>query len=221
MRFLHPVKHYFTARPRLLIAIAAGVFCYWCLPAPFSTLLRLMISWNALAWLYLLFLWWEMMRAGPEDMHAIALRQDESASTVLALVTLTCMVSVAVILLELSTVKQLSGSAKAWHLILTGVTLVVSWALLPTAFAMHYAHLFYRERDVDEVPLLFPKEPEKPLYWDFLYFSFTIAVASQTADVATGTTEARKATLLQSVISFIFNLAILGLSINVGAGLLG
>lgn len=220
MLLFHPVRHYFTARPRLLISIAAGVLCYWCLPAQFTTLLRLMVSWNALAWLYLLFLWWEMMRAGPEDMHAIALRQDESASTVLMLVTLTCMVSVLVILLELSTVKHLAGADKAWHLVLTGVTLLVSWALLPTAFAMHYAHLFYRDRDAHEIPLLFPDKRQKPLYWDFLYFSFTIAVASQTADVATGTTEARKAALLQSVISFLFNLAILGLSINVGAGLL-
>jgi uncharacterized membrane protein len=45
-------------------------------------------------------------------------------------------------------------------------------------------------------------------------------VAAQTADVATGTTGIRQITLLQSVISFVFNLAILGLSVNVGAGLL-
>ena len=32
--------------------------------------------------------------------------------------------------------------------------------------------------------------------------------------------EVRKIALLQSVISFVFNLAILGLSVNVGAGLL-
>lgn len=220
MHLLHPVKHYLTARPRLLLAIGAGMVCYWLLPTHFQVVLRLMISWNALAWLYLGFLWWEMLRAEPEDIRTIALRQDESASTVLALVTLTCLVSVLVILLELSTVKHLTGSDKAWHLILTGATLVVSWSLLPTAFAMHYAHLFYRTRDAQEQPLVFPCDLAKPHYWDFLYFSFTIAVASQTADVATGTMDVRKVALLQSVISFVFNLAILGLSVNVGASLL-
>lgn len=220
MRLLHPVKHYLTARPRLLLSIGAGVVCYGLLPAHFTVLLRLMIAWNALAWLYLIFLWWEMLRAEPEDIRTIALRQDESASTVLALVTLTCLVSVLVILLELSNLKQMSGSDKVWHLILTGATLVVSWSLLPTSFAMHYAHLFYRDRNSKMLALIFPNEVKKPHYWDFLYFSFTIAVASQTADVATGTAEVRKVALLQSVISFVFNLAILGLSINVGAGLL-
>lgn len=68
--------------------------------------------------------------------------------------------------------------------------------------------------------MIFPEKPAEPGYWDFIYFSFTIAVAAQTADVATGTTDMRQITLLQSVISFVFNLAILGLSVNVGAGLL-
>ena len=68
--------------------------------------------------------------------------------------------------------------------------------------------------------MIFPEKPGEPVYWDFLYYSFTIAVASQTADVATGSTDMRQITLLHSVISFVFNLAILGLSVNVGAGLL-
>src|SRR5476649_2678659 len=123
MRLFHPVKHYLTARPRLLLSIGAGAVCYGLLPAHFTLLLRLMIAWNALAWLYLILLWWEMLRAELEDIRAIALRQDESARTVLALVTLTCLVSVLVILLELSNLKQMSGADKVWHLILTGATL--------------------------------------------------------------------------------------------------
>ena len=80
--------------------------------------------------------------------------------------------------------------------------------------------VLYLRRSKDVTPMIFPEKPEQPGYWDFLYFSFTIAVASQTADVETGTTDMRQIALLQSVISFVFNLAILGLSINVGAGLL-
>ncbi|MGL5761668.1 MAG: DUF1345 domain-containing protein, partial [Plesiomonas shigelloides] len=58
-----------------------------------------------------------------------------------------------------------------------------------------------------------------PNYWDFMYFSFTIAVASQTADVCIGSPEMRKVVLLQSVISFFFNMAVLGMSVNIGASL--
>lgn len=213
-------KTYFRARQRLLIAILAGIICFFALPPGLGYLQRLLIGWNVLAWLYLFFMWFRMLRTEVRDIPHFARIQDESAGLVLGMVTLGCLVSILAILIELPSLKHLSGTPRVLHLLLTGATLVVSWALLPTSFAMHYAHHHYLHRSKDVTPMIFPEKPEEPGYWDFLYFSFTIAVASQTADVATGTTDIRQIALLQSVISFVFNLAILGLSVNVGAGLL-
>lgn len=218
MRF--SLRHYFHARTRLLISIIAGLACFFILPAHLGVLQRLMIGWNVLAWLYLFFLWFRMLRTEAKNIPHIAKTQDESATVVLTLVTLACLISILAILLELGSLKDLTGSARVWHILLTATTLIASWALLPTSFAMHYAHHHYLRRSKDVTPMIFPEKPDEPGYWDFLYFSFTIAVASQTADVATGTTDMRQIALLQSVISFLFNLAILGLSINVGAGML-
>lgn len=221
MRILSPLRHYWQVRPRLLLSVGAGILCYLLLPAQLSQLQRLMLGWNVLAWLYLLFLWRLMLVSTPKHIRQRARAQDENASMVLALVSIGCLVSILAILFELSTAKQVSDSLKTLHLVLTGTTLVVSWLLLPTAFTMHYAHQFYRQgAPQDPLPLLFPGNLQEPTYWDFAYFSFTIAVASQTADVAVGAAEVRKVALLQSVISFVFNLVILGLSINVGASLL-
>jgi len=52
------------------------------------------------------------------------------------------------------------------------------------------------------------------------YFSFTIAVAMQTADIALMTRPMRMVVLAQAVMSFFFNAAIVGLSINIAAGLI-
>lgn len=205
---------------RLLIAMLAGVICFLALPPELGDLQRLLIGWNVLAWLYLFFMWFRMLRTDVQDIPHIARMQDESAGLVLGTVILGCLVSILAILIELTSLKHLTGTPRVLHLLLTGTTLAVSWALLPTSFAMHYAHHHYLHRSKDVTPMIFPEKPEEPGYWDFLYFSFTIAVASQTADVATGTTDMRQITLLQSVVSFVFNLAILGLSVNVGAGLL-
>jgi uncharacterized membrane protein len=216
------IKHYWQVRPRLLISVGVGLLCVGLLPAHLSWLQRLIAGWNVMAWIYLLCLWHLMLGCTPQRTRQLARKQDESASQVLALVSLGCVVSILAILFQLSTAKQASDALKTLHLALTGSTLVVSWLLLPTAFTMHYAHLFYRQRaNTGVLPLLFPGKLAEPNYWDFAYFSFTIAVASQTADVAVGTADVRKITLLQSVISFVFNILILGLSINVGAGLLG
>ena len=58
-----------------------------------------------------------------------------------------------------------------------------------------------------------------PDYWDFLYFSFTLNVAVQTADVSIATREMRKAVLGHSLLGFLFNTAVLGFTINIAAGL--
>jgi uncharacterized membrane protein len=216
----HPLTTHLLARLRLLTSIIAGVMCYYALPAQFGLLQRILISWNVLAWLYLCLIWFRMLRTEVKDIQRIAKKQDQSAALVLGLVIFACMISIVAILSELSSLQALTGTARVLHLLLTAMTLIVSWALLPSSFAMHYAHHHYLHRSQDVTPMIFPEKPEDPDYWDFIYFAFTIAVASQTADVATGTTEMRKITLLQSVISFIFNLAILGLSVNVAAGLL-
>jgi uncharacterized membrane protein len=85
-------------------------------------------------------------------------------------------------------------------------------------FTVHYADMFY-SADADHAPLLFPDTPE-PVFWDFAYFSFTIAAACQTADVSTRQAGIRRVVIAHSIISFLFNLAILGFAINVTAGLL-
>jgi len=211
------IGHLVSTRPRLVISFVAGIAGFWLLPhAPW--LQRLLLGWNVTAWVYLLSLWLMMMRAQPERIRRLARLQDESAAMALTLISSAAVMSLVAILLELTSVKGLSGDAKFGHLLLSGVTLIGAWLLLPTIFALHYAHLFYGGKSA-EPPLLFPDKPSTPSYWDFLYFSFTIGVASQTADVAVGSPAARRVVLVQSVLSFVFNTSILAMSINVAASL--
>jgi len=68
--------------------------------------------------------------------------------------------------------------------------------------------------------LSFP-DTDMPIFWDFAYFSFTIAAACQTADIFTRSSSVRRVVLMHEVISFLFNASILGFAINVTAGLIG
>lgn len=67
--------------------------------------------------------------------------------------------------------------------------------------------------------LKFPDNPQEPVFWDFLYFSFTIGVAAQTADVSVTSMPMRRLVLLHSAVSFFFNTTILALAVNVGASI--
>jgi uncharacterized membrane protein len=218
MFLLNCIKHFLSVRHRLVFANLVGGLCFLILPTTLSLLTRFVVSWNLLAWIYLVLLWMLMLQKTNKDIHHTACKQDESAATVLMLVSVGAMVSLLVIFLELSTAKQSIGLTKIVHFALTFSTLIGAWLLVPTAFAIHYAHLFYLSPSTKK-PVVFPDGNLEPSYWDFIYFSFTIAVASQTADIAINTTQARKLVTLQSILSFVFNISILGLCINVSASL--
>jgi uncharacterized membrane protein len=51
-------------------------------------------------------------------------------------------------------------------------------------------------------------------YWDFVYYSFTIAMCFQTADVVIISPDMRRLTTFHAIISYVFALAILGLLLD-------
>jgi uncharacterized membrane protein len=58
-----------------------------------------------------------------------------------------------------------------------------------------------------------------PDYWDFFYFTTSIGATAQTADVGIVSKSARRLVTLHSVLSFIFNTAILALAVNLASSL--
>ena len=161
-----------------------------------------------------------MMRASQTRVRSLAEQEDKSAAAVLAILSVAAMISMAAIVLELTGVRELSFGDRLERYAFTAATVLGSWLLVGTLFTFHYAHMFYRVPS-EQRPLVFLGNEQDPDYWDFLYFSFTIAVAAQTSDVIIKTRSMRKVALAQSILSFLFNVAILGFSINIAAGLIG
>lgn len=217
MRAIH---QFLRTRPRLVSSIATGLVVGLVLPLQWSIITRVLIGWNVTVWFYLCLMGWLMMRASHARVRAIAEQEDRGAVVILALMSIAAMVSFAAIILELSTVKDLPLSHRLAHYAFTGATVFGSWCLVGTLFTFHYARIFYRS-PMEQRAIAFPDNEENPNYWDFLYFSFTIAVAAQTSDVSVRSRSTRKTVLAQSILSFLFNVAILGLSINIAASLVG
>jgi uncharacterized membrane protein len=94
-------------------------------------------------------------------------------------------------------------------------TLAIAWCFSHLVYALHYAHLFYDPpKEVIAKGLSFPKT-KAPLYWDFVYFSFTLGMTFQTSDVTIENTYLRKIVTIQSLAAFVYNLGILAFSINI------
>ena len=163
---------------------------------------------------------WLMMRASHARVRKIAQQEDKGATAILVIMSIVALASLAAIVIELSAIKDLPLTHRLMRYVFTGSTVFGSWCLVATLFTFHYALVFYRS-PIEQRALCFPGNEHDPDYWDFLYFSFTIAVAAQTSDVTINTRSLRKTVLAQSVLSFLFNVAIIGLSINIAASLVG
>ncbi len=203
---------------KLWVAIAVGIAIAFALPRDWAVLTRALVGWNSIVVLLLPLIFVHLGAMAPQQLRERYQDDDPSGPVILLVIVAAAVLSVAAIVAFLTTLKTVPPSEKVAHVLLATLTIIDSWLLVPTMFTMHYADLFY-SADPPDQPLEFPATME-PVFWDFLYFSFTIAAACQTSDVTTRQVGVRRIVTFQSVIAFLFNVAILGFAINVTAGLL-
>ncbi len=212
-RFIHTHPH-----PLLLIAVMLGVGSGFLLPDHWRVVTQVLVAWNVMVWSYLLLMGWLMLRANHTRMLKIASQEDEHGVTILAMFSVATVASLVAIVLELST-QELKSGFHLFNYLLTGATILGSWFFTGVLFTFHYSRMYYLSSS-NSRPLKFPDDEQHPDYWDFLYFAFTIAVAVQTADVSVMSRSMRKIVLAQSILGFLFNMVIIGSSINVFASLI-
>lgn len=221
-RRLTRITHHLRLRPRLFLAAALGIAVALALPTQWATrdVTRLIIGWNAGAWLYLALAGWMMAHADGAQIQRRSRQQDEGAMVILTLVVLSAIATLGAIVAELSVAKDFTGSAKLAHIGLAVVTILASWAFTQVMFALHYAHDFYAAVSKGQSGgLIFPDTP-CPDYLDFLYFSAVIGTSGQTADVSIASRAMRRVGLVHCVLAFLFNTSLVALTINVASSLL-
>jgi uncharacterized membrane protein len=212
----------FGAMWRLGSALAVAVAAYLAQPDVISWHTRLVVSWDLGTLTYLGLAWALIARADPRVTRDHALSQDQSGFFILLFVVGAACASIVAIGFVVGTIRDLGYWARAWHLALTIVALIVSWLLIQTVFAFRYAHRYYagpHGEPAPAAPLLFPGGRE-PDYLDFAYYAFVVGMTSQTSDVAVASRGIRRLTLIHGVLAFVFNIAVLALSINIIASVI-
>jgi uncharacterized membrane protein len=203
------------ARPRLfisfLIAFAVIALC----PADWRIATRLLVGWDVGIGLYLALALRMMSAADVRHIRLRARQQDEGQFTILALTAAAAFASLGAIIALLGTSD--ANNRDPTHLLLGVVTILLSWTFTHIMFALHYAHEFYDENGGQGGGLLFPGDLREPDYWDFVYFAFVIGMTSQVSDVAVTCRPIRHTVSAHGIISFIFNVTLLALTVNIAA----
>jgi len=202
------------ARPRFFIAIATSLVVAVALPGEWRLTTRLLLAWDGGAAWYLALVYHMIGRSSVADIRRRAAFEDAGRFGILVLTVASALASLGAIIAELGTAAH-GGTHEPRQLLLATTTILLSWALTHTIFALHYAHEFYGEGG-NARGLAFPGD-EDPDYWDFVYFAFVIGMTSQVSDVAIASKAIRRTATAHGIVSFVFNAALLALTVNIAA----
>jgi uncharacterized membrane protein len=205
-------------KQQLSIASVAFIATYFLLPPFWQLSTRLIFAWDIGVLIWLIMIWWMIANATPQKMRSQAQRLDAKGWIILILVVASAFASLLAIVLMLQPNKGLSEATRTFHFALSLITIVISWLLIHSLFAIHYAHLYYQAKN-GRKPLEFPQE-KQPDYGDFLYFAWGIGMTCQVSDVQITSRLLRRVALVHQVLTFFFNTIILALSINILASLI-
>ena len=197
------------------IAGAIGAVTALMLPPSLGWAVRGVGGWD-LALVVLLGLPWRMMlRSDPDQSRQRAVSTDPGGFGVFLISLVASFVSLAATIVTLRRPGAFAPEPVTGLLVVLGVVAVIgAWILMHTAFALHYARLYYA---VDAPGgLAFAGGPPDDL--DFAYFAFGIGTAYEVSDVTVSSRPIRRFVLIHSVLSFVYNTAILALLINLLAG---
>ncbi len=210
----------FHGHLKLFVAAAAGFLLFPFLPGDWRMTTRMLVAWDFASVIYLIA---AVIVIREFDIHQVQVRAeeaDEGGPAVLILTVATALASLAAIVIELGSAHAVKIPAvQQTAFILAAVTVLLSWTAIHTIFAFHYAHLYYRGPGIHGHGLEFPSDPQ-PDYWDFVYFSFVVGMTFQVSDVQVTGKKMRRLVVAHGLVSFVFNVTILALTVNIGANLI-
>jgi uncharacterized membrane protein len=210
-----PDAHVSAAR-RVTIAGAAGALAFgltWTL-VPWQV--ALLAGWDAAAALYIAWVWLSLRRKDAEVTRELATSEDSSraaADIVLISASVANLVGVGFALLEAS---SKSGPVQVTITAIALLGVALSWIAVNTVFTLRYAHLYY-----GDLPggISFNDE-DPPTYAEFAYLAFTVGMTYQVSDTAVTARPIRRALLRHALLSYLFGVVVLAVTINFVAGLL-
>jgi uncharacterized membrane protein len=199
-------------RPRMFISMAIGIAAFLVLPGSLRLVTRMLLGWDIFVAFYLVLAFAMMFRSDMAHIRRNAVMQDDGRFLILLVTALGAFASIAAIVFELG-----ASHRSAPELALATGTIALSWAMVHTTFALHYAHDYYRAAKPRGLQFPSGDQHDDADYWDFVYFSFVIGMTAQVSDVGITDKTIRRTATVHGVISFVFNTALVALMVNIAA----
>jgi len=192
-------------------AVAGAVISLFTVPSA-----AILAGWDVAVVIYVTWVWIAVWRLDPGTTARLAKREDPSTAVADLVVVGAGTAMLAAVGFALAKAGQDTGGMKAFLVTLGLLSVVLSWAVVHTVFALLYARAYYSEPPGG----IEFNEEEPPTYTDFAYFAFTVGMTFQVSDTSITSKAVRRITLRHALLSYLFGAVLLGLVINVVATLL-
>ena len=192
-------------------AVAGAVISLFTVPSA-----AILAGWDVAVVIYVTWVWIAVWRLDPGTTARLAKREDPSTAVADLVVVGAGTAMLAAVGFALAKAGQDTGGMKAFLVTLGLLSVVLSWTIVHTDYALRYARAYYSE-PTGGIEF---NEEEPPTYTDFAYFAFTVGMTFQVADTNITSKAVRRITLRHALLSYLFGAVLLGLVINVVATLL-
>jgi uncharacterized membrane protein len=168
------------------------------------------------------FFWLSALHGDPQKTRDRAAADDPGRNFILLIVLLAVIAGLVAAIAIIGHGPKVHTPLEKWEAYVLGVIAIsAGWLLVHTIYTFRYAHLYWYDDDGDGTECGGIKFPgtEQPSDWDFAYFSFCLGTSFAVSDPQVTETRVRKEVIGHSIIAFAYNSVIVGMVINLLAGI--
>jgi uncharacterized membrane protein len=170
-----------------------------------------LVSWTVTVVVLLTWVWRISWPQDSEGTKRLAEQESRSRSTDVWLVAAAIASLAAVVVALVQSNSQQSATAVA-SVLLSVLSVALSWGLVNTVYAFKYARLYYLdEPDAGGIDF---KQKAAPAYCDFAYVAFTVGMSFAVSETEPTATRIRKVALGHALLSYAFGTGVLAVAIN-------
>jgi uncharacterized membrane protein len=205
-----------TALTRVSLAAAVGIVVgvLTALKVPWQV--ATLSGWNAAAAVFCVWVWVTVRHKDAPTTQRIATIEDDSRSSAEVILVAASLASLVGVGLNLLKASQYTGTERALITSVAVATVALSWLVVQCVYTLRYAHVFYVEGGGIDY-----HDGRAPDYGDFAYVAFTLGMTYQVSDTDITSKRIRMIALRQGLLSYVLGIAVVAMTINVVAGLLG
>jgi uncharacterized membrane protein len=196
---------------RALISLSAGLVTGAVVGFLATPRLLPLVSWTVTVAVLLTWVWRMSWPQDPEGTKRLAEQESATRSTDAWLLA-AAVASLAVVVVALVQSSSQRNATAVASVILSVLSVALSWGLVNTVYAFKYARAFYFD-EPDRGGIDF-KQDDPPAYSDFAYMAFTVGMSFTVSETEPTTTRIRRVALGHALLSYAFGTGVLAVAIN-------